>query len=85
MPLNSRHSPEASDQVEIFFKTTKPTMKNCPKCDSTKIMESVAFRPIEGQKLNLSLREPNDNEAWFNFSTSEPFEMFTIVCGECGY
>lgn len=60
-------------------------MRNCPKCDSTKIMESVAFRPIEGQKLNLSLSEPNDNEAWFNFRTSESFEMFAIVCGECGY
>lgn len=60
-------------------------MKKCPKCNSLKIMESVAFRPIEGQKLNLSLTQPSDNEAWFNIRTSEQFEMFAIVCGECGY
>ena len=60
-------------------------MKNCPKCNSTKIMESVAYKPIEGQNLNLSLKEPIDNKAWFNFRTSEPFEMFANVCGECGY
>ncbi len=60
-------------------------MKNCPKCNSTKIMESVAFRTIEGQKLTLSLKQPSDNEAWFNIRSSEQFEMFAVVCGECGY
>ena len=60
-------------------------MRNCLKCNSTKIMESVAFRPIEGQKVLISLTEPKDNEAWFNIRTSEQFEIFAIVCGECGY
>lgn len=60
-------------------------MKNCPKCNSTKIMESAAFRPIEGQKLNLSLTEPSNNDTWFNLRASEQFEMFAVVCGECGY
>lgn len=60
-------------------------MKNCPKCNSTKIMESTAFRPIEGQKLTLSLTQPSDSDAWFNIRSSEQFEMFAVVCGECGY
>ena len=60
-------------------------MKNCPKCNSIKIMESVAFRPIEAQKVSLSLTQPSDSEAWFDIRTSEHFEIFAIVCGECGY
>jgi predicted nucleic-acid-binding Zn-ribbon protein len=60
-------------------------MKNCPKCNSTKIMESAAFRPIEGQKVGLTLTEPSNNEAWFNIRSSEQFEIFAVVCGECGY
>lgn len=60
-------------------------MKNCPKCNSTKIMESVAFRTIEGRNIELSLTQPSDSEAWFNIRSSEQFEMFAVVCGECGY
>ena len=60
-------------------------MKNCPKCNSTKLMESAAFRPIEGRNIELSLTQPSDNEAWFNIRSSEQFQMFAVVCGECGY
>lgn len=59
-------------------------MKNCPKCNSTKIMESAAFSLIEGRKVALSLTQPSDSDAWFNIRTSEQFEMFAVVCGECG-
>jgi predicted nucleic-acid-binding Zn-ribbon protein len=60
-------------------------MKNCPKCNSPKIMESAAFSLIEGRKIELSLTEPSDSEAWFNIRSSEQFEIFAVVCGECGY
>jgi predicted nucleic-acid-binding Zn-ribbon protein len=60
-------------------------MKNCPKCNSTKIMESAAIRSFEGQNIALSLTEPSDSKAWIILRTSEQFEMFAVVCGECGY
>jgi predicted nucleic-acid-binding Zn-ribbon protein len=60
-------------------------MKNCPKCNSTKIMESAALRSFEGHKIAVSLTQPSDSETWFNIRTAEHFEMFTVVCGECGY
>jgi hypothetical protein len=48
-------------------------------------MESAAFRPIEGQKVALTLTEPSNGQAWLNFRNSEQFEIFAVVCGECGY
>ena len=48
-------------------------------------MESAPFRSFEGQRVALSLTQPSDSEAWFDIRTSEQFEIFAIVCGECGY
>jgi predicted nucleic-acid-binding Zn-ribbon protein len=60
--------------------------KQCPKCNSGKVMHNVRVidRNGEYQDMNLSVRVERKPDALL-FKGAKDFELKALICGDCGY
>ena len=60
--------------------------KQCPKCNSGKVMHNVRVvdRNGEYQDMSLSVRVERKPDALL-FKGAKDFELRALICGDCGY